>query len=568
MTTIAIQLSSAWRGALCLAAVLCLALGGAECASAQPAALAPNFWQQRLFFIPYQVNRQAPSFQAVAKVQLLLSRDGMTDWRTLEEAAPNVQGFSYLAPEDGEFWFALRHLDQRGQPWPNAAVQPLMRVIVDTLQPELELSGGLDATGAVVVRYEARDANLRPETLVIEVCPAGGQWSALQLGPPDVTHRDRLLGRVSWDAPSDVRTVEVRGSIADRASHRADARTEVAISGPSMSSPASAPKDELPSNLAAADPFRSKPNASVQDWPANNRLPVEPPPHLQPPPEFNPYTAAQDEQPAPRTPARLIGGNPSDLHSTRHPFPSSSPVTVEPPATLPAGSAPPERSVDNSGVRTVNSTTFDVEYDLQSIGPWGVAKVELWGTHDGGRTWQSFGVDADNRSPVRVTVPGEGVYGFRILVDGANGAGSPPPQGGEQPELVVAVDLQPPIVERLTAEVGQGELTGRLVIRWSARDANLESRPINLFYGTFPDGPWSTVAAGLENTGSYTWRLERHLPDRFYLRLETRDAAGNVGASQTSAPITLDRPQPTGHLRGVRPVSSEAQRAAQTERSL
>ena len=567
MTKLAVQCCAAWRGALCFGAVACLALGGAVCALAQTAALAPNYWQQRLFFIPYQVNRQDPAFQAVAKVQLLVSRGGMTDWRTLEEAAPNVQGFSYLAPEDGEFWFALRHLDQRGQPWPNAAVQPQMRVIVDTQQPELELSGGLDATGAVVVRYEARDANLRPETLVIEVRPAGGQWSALQLGPPDVTHLDRLLGRVAWDASSDISTVGVRGTIADAAGHRADSHTEVAVSGPSMNSPASAPEKELPFNMASADPFRSTPNASEQDWPANNRMPVEPTPKLQAPPEFNPYTAAQGEEPAPRTPARLIGETPSDLHSTRHPFQSSLMETNEPPVALPAVSPLPERTADPSGIRTVNSTTFDVEYDLESVGPWGVAKVELWGTKDGGRTWQSFGTDPDNRSPVRVTVPGEGVYGFRILVDAANGAGLPSPRSGEQPELVVAVDLQPPSVERLTAEVGQGDLAGHLVIRWSANDTNLETRPINLFYGTFPQGPWSTIAAGLENSGSYTWRLERHVPDRFFLRVEVRDVAGNVGASQTPAPITLDRPQPTGRLRGVRPVATDPQRYDTAENS-
>ncbi len=568
MTKFALQRCSTWRRALCFASVVCLALGGTVRASAQPAAIAPNYWQQPLFFIPYQVNRQDPSFQAVAKVQLLVSRDGMTDWRTLEEATPNVQGFSYLAPKDGEFWFALRHLDQRGQPWPNAAVQPQMRVIVDTQQPELALSGGLDATGAVVVRYEARDANLRPETLVIEVRPSGGPWSALRLGPPDVTHFDRLLGRVAWDVPSDVGTVEVRGTIADAAGHRAESHTEVAVSGPSMNSPASTPEQDLPFNMASADPFRSTVNAAEQDWPANNRLPAGPAVNLQAPPEFNPYTAAPGEEPTPRTPARLIGETRSDLPSTRHSFESPLTETNEAPPVPPGSSPLSERTADQSGVRTVNSTTFDVEYDLQSVGPWGVAKVELWGTCDGGRTWQSFGVDTDNRSPARVTVPGEGVYGFRLLVDAANGAGSTPPRGGEQPELTVAVDLQPPRVERLTAAVGQGNLAGHLVIRWSASDTNLESRPISLFYGTFPNGPWSTIAAGLENSGSFTWRLERHVPDRFYLRLESRDVAGNVGASQTPAPITLDRPQPTGRLRGVRPVVTDPQRFDTAERSL
>ena len=64
-------------------------------------------------------------------------------------------------------------------------------------------------------------------------------------------------------------------------------------------------------------------------------------------------------------------------------------------------------------------------------------------------------------------------------------------------------------------------------------------------------------STGLENTGEYTWRLERHVPDRFYLRLEARDIAGNLAAYQTPAPIMLNRPQPTGRLRGVQPVAAD-----------
>jgi hypothetical protein len=203
----------------------------------------------------------------------------------------------------------------------------------------------------------------------------------------------------------------------------------------------------------------------------------------------------------------------------------------------------------------VNARTFDVEYDLQEVGPWGVAKVELWGTQDNGKTWQSYGIDPDNRTPVRVTVPNGGTFGFRILVEGANGVSAPPPHSGAEPELIVNVDLQAPVAKILAAEPGEGNLSDHLRIRWQADDDNLDARPIGLFYSSFPNGPWSTVAAGLENTGSYVWRIERHVPGRFYLRLETRDTAGNVASYQTPEPLALDRPQPTGTLRNVRPIT-------------
>ncbi|MCH8841282.1 MAG: hypothetical protein IH831_11555, partial [Planctomycetes bacterium] len=571
-----------WRHAiLALASMAGLVMGRVDLATAQPRTLAPIYWQQRLFFIPYQINRHDKSLRAVAMVQLLISRDGKSDWRVLEQAEPNVQGFSYHAPEDGEYWFALRHLDQHGEPWPSSAVQPQLRIMVDTHLPELELSGALNATGAVVVRYEARDASLRPETLVIEVRPVGGTWSSLNPGPPDVSHADRLVGRVEWNAPFGASRVEVRGSIADGAGHRAQASTEVTLSGPALRMPAAAialapargnEADDRggPSpHTLSVDSFRSTTSTPAQDWPATNRLPRKsaassdavnlfagsrPP---APPPIRNPYSTSAPAGSSRRTPARLIGERTNDLAPTRQPEQASggsrvSPDDWSPPARTPAAITPVE-----GGARVVNSRTFDVQYDLESIGPWGVAKVELWGTHDGGRTWQSFGVDNDNRSPVRVTVLTAGVYGFRILVDGANGAAASPPRSGDKPELVVAVDLQPPTAELLSADIGEGNLTGHLVIRWAVADTNLEPRPISLFYGTLPNGPWSTIAAGLENTGGYTWRLERHVPDRFYLRLEARDVAGNLATCQTPTPIMLNRPQPTGRLRGVRPVAAD-----------
>lgn len=529
------QLAVAWPLALVL-------MVNAAPAIAQAPALAPHLWQQRLFFVPYQVNRQDPAFQSIGKVQLLVSRDGASDWRVLEEAEPTVQGFSYHAPEDGEYWLALRHLDRQGQPWPHAAVQPQMRIVVDTLAPELQLSGSVDASGAVVIRYEARDASLDAPSLRLEVRPQNGNWSPLAVSEPDVTHVDRLLGRASWTPPLGVPAVEVRGSIADKTGRRGEATTEVSL--------ANAPP---PSNLA------SRPLGPVaREWPADNQLPAEPPPSAlasteqQAPPEANPYASSGPPGEHARTPARLVGEGPTDPRAVRD---AAAPVESKPHSAQPTTLA--------EGPGGVNSLTFDIDYDLQTVGPWGVAKVELWGTTDAGRTWRRFAVDADAQSPVRVTVPGNGDYGFRIVVDGGNGVAAEP-QSGERPELTVLVDTQPPSVENVTAELGTGERVGQLQVRWTATDANFLSQPITLLYSSFPSGPWSKMCESLPNTGSYVWQIERHVPDRFYVRLEARDSAGNVGASQLPQPITITRPQPTGRLRGVRAVEGGSE-ASQTQ---
>jgi hypothetical protein len=442
---------------------LCLGLAAGVPAQVTPTesvttpTLQPIPWQQRMLFIPYQLNQHVPATRDVAQVQLLVSRTGANDWIVLQSAQPNVQGFSYHAPEDGEYWFALKHLDATGQTLDGPAIHPQLHLVIDT-----------------------------------------------QVGP----------------------------------------------------------EFKAPSNVPASDPFQTA-TKPVQDWPANNQLPTANPqmtPITGPPPILNPYTAT-GENPTRRTPARFaVDGSKGTAESDANGFASNLPNGA---TETSQAFAPQSQTKDadwsstgcQEGPLLVNARTFDVEYDLQTIGPWGVAKVELWGTQDEGDMWQSFGVDPDNRSPIRVTVPHGGTFGFRILVEGANAASATPPQSGDKPELVVIVDLQPPQAELLAVEPAEGNLSDQLRIRWTANDTNLEPRPIGLFYSSHPNGPWSTIAAGLENTGFYTWRIERHIPGRFFLRLEARDTAGNVAIYQSPEPIELNRPQPTGTLRSVRPVT-------------
>ena len=582
--------------------LVCWGLFVAPCAVAQTQALAqtkaqtlaPTFWKQRLFFIPYQVKRdqikqREKLLEPIAKVQLLSSRTGANDWKTLQEAKPNVQGFRFHAPEDGEYWFALRHLDRQGQPWPRSNAQPqpkppqptpLMRIVIDTAEPELTLEGSPDTTGQIVIRYEARDANLQAKSLMLEVRGVGSKWSPLQLSSPDIAQPTRLVGRVRWRPPAGAKSIEVRGAITDRAGQRTQANTTVAVrgtpsllQGPSLNSPTVA----TTTAAVTKKPLLRMPQLPSQDWPASNRLPQRTA-AAQTPPQSNPYTVAGRTRPS-RTAAKLVGdgqANTGGVQTLRvTPLgPDNAPPLIDGP-TRPlrqpqaraaqsdwaSGDWAPARSAADMApadlaARVVNSRTFDIEYDLQSVGPWGVAKVELWGSPDRGRTWRSFGVDPDNRSPMRVTVPSAGTFGFRILVDGANSAGAVPPQAGDEPELYVSVDLEPPTTELLAAELGQGNLSDHLLVRWTASDTNLEPRPIALFYSSYPNGPWSTIASGLENTGKYTWRIERHVPGRFYLRLEARDTAGNLATYQTPSPIALARPQPTGRLRSVRPITN------------
>jgi hypothetical protein len=211
----------------------------------------------------------------------------------------------------------------------------------------------------------------------------------------------------------------------------------------------------------------------------------------------------------------------------------------------------------------VNSTAFELDYEVESVGRSGIAKVELWMTRDGGRTWSNIGADADSRSPFRATVDSEGVYGFRLTVQSGSGLAGRPPQPGDLPEVWIGVDLTRPTARLVSAEANTGDRAGEITIRYEASDALLANRPITLLQSAQPGGPWTTIAAGLTNTGQYVWRFDETAPEQIYLRLEARDEAGNISAFDAAQPVVLQRMVPQGRLRDVRPVGESARLGAQ-----
>ena len=205
--------------------------------------------------------------------------------------------------------------------------------------------------------------------------------------------------------------------------------------------------------------------------------------------------------------------------------------------------------------RMTNSRRFNLDYSIDAVGPDGVERVELWVTRNGGRDWDLWGVDHERESPFLVEVQDEGLYGFRVVIIGANGLSSRTPRSGDPADLWVGVDTTPPLAEIHSASFGKDEQAGHLDIRWTARDANLGARPVTLRFSERPEGPWTTIASGLPNTGKYQWRIDSRVPESFHLRIEVRDEAGNLGVHQLDEPIASSGLAPQGRIRGVEPLS-------------
>lgn len=189
----------------------------------------------------------------------------------------------------------------------------------------------------------------------------------------------------------------------------------------------------------------------------------------------------------------------------------------------------------------VNSPSFELDYDIEHLGNLAVAKVDIWGTRDGGRNWILLGPDDDRRSPCAVNVEREGVYGFAVVVTAADGVPVRLPQPGDVPQINVTVDTSVPRVRLTTAEPPADGRPCAMNIKWNAADDHLGKQAVTLSYAAAPQGPWKPLAVGIESSGEHVCEFDPAGPDNAYLKLEVRDDAGNVGTHTTTTPIPIEK---------------------------
>ncbi|MCA9027699.1 MAG: hypothetical protein KDA86_20990, partial [Planctomycetaceae bacterium] len=408
------------------------------------------------------------------------------------------------AAGDGEYAFAVRTVDREGELHPPGPLTAGLVVTVDTAPPSLNLEVEATTTGDVTVRWEARDAHLDVESLQLEhMDPTTDGWQPMQIIAMD-------SGQTSWTIKGNG-SVRIRGTISDMAGNETTAESEASLRSNS-DSPA-LPDDTLLQGPIAGDDA----NMSV--------------------------------------PGDLAEGGLPSIHPNNGPF--SRPVSVnpqqQPAVTQPRWNNTPGPQVVSS-VRRVNSTNFQIGYVLDDVGPSGVSSVELYLTEDDGQKWYHYGVDEDGHSPFQLTVPNDGTYGFAIRVKSGVGLAHNPPQPGEKPELVVVVDRKPPQATILPLKQGQGSSLNQLVIEWTLTDEALAEHPVALYYAERQTGPWQPITGWQPNTGQYTWNFGPELPKQVYIRLEARDAAGNIARVDSEAPMLIDLSRPTARIIEVESV--------------
>lgn len=584
-----------FTGMLALALAVSSSIGmGAGPPPAPDTLPAPITTRQTLFSIPFQIDRAQQATRAPVEVQLYVSTDRGANWQMCNRARPEKGHFLFRAITDGEYWFLIRTLDGSGQLRPQRTDGPGLRVVVDTSLPQLELQARQGEAGQIVVRWQVVEPYLDPDSLKIQYrSGATSPWESVAIDHESIiTSGPTRTGDVIWWPESSAPpiggafscptewAVEIRAEVSDAAGNSAVSHAKVSLDRLASADSrlgADPNRDAAATIGGTARPPASPWRASIDSPPpaaARSDLPGVPSP-----PRDRVAARQQPAQPAlgeSRRNERIGTGVATPRAGAGSAQPPEGSVAADvTPAIRNQYATPQQRARDTGALavppgiepQMVNSRLFELEYQVDSVGPSGIQRVELWGTCDGGRTWRSFGADKDRQSPMLVTVRDEGLYGFRVAVQNSTGLGGEKPPSGDKPDVWIGVDLTKPTARILSAERGTGDQAGQLIIRWKADDQMLSLRPVSIACSETPSGPWSTIVSGLENTGRYCWSIDRRLPPQIYLLLEVRDRAGNLGTFETAEAVALAPFRPTVQIGKVRPVVDSVRRPSTRYRS-
>jgi len=491
------------------------------------------FSNQRNYRIPIDI---APAVrQELRELLLFASSDQGRNWQQVAVVPADRDAFVFHAPTDGEYWFKVAAVTRQGKQEPENINQgpPQQKMVVDTLKPLIRINSAQRLGDEIVVSWEIQEDHPDWSGMRIEYQDKASPslvWTPVQ-GTPALRGQARFR-------PTTSAALAVRVTARDRAGNVGFATAEVA--GGTGLMPASFNEPAQPIVPAPAGPPLTPIN----------------PPKIAPPPTPN-MTPLDPKGPAWSVPP-VQPSAPTYPPAAPKNEPNQKPVATSEVANPAAASpyAAPRKQLP--AAQYVNSPEVTLEYDISKVGPSGIASVELWMTQNDGQTWERYawdpevkGITGAGRQQRTIELPGDGIYGFNLIVKSRAGMGKAPPRPGDTPEMRIEVDTIPPAVQ-LYSPVPDTQKSNTLVLSWTARDNNLAQAPVTLEWAERrDDNKWHPIAANLPNSGRHAWLLPDSLPVQVYLRIRVRDLAGNESIAVTPEPQVVDLTEPEGRLVGV-----------------
>ena len=517
--------------------------------AASPTSGEVYYINQHQLRIPITVDQARRS--EIKELILYMSADEGKTWNEQAVASPDQDAFPFYAPKDGTYWFSVCVVSPQGKREPPDIynVAPSQRIVIDTLKPLVRIKSTERQGEDVVVNWEIQEDHPDWATLKLEYRSAdapANQWMPVPLSPA-------TSGQTRF-RPTSATALALRLQMQDLAGNGSTAEGEVAANLAAALPPSSSPQLPSPTPAVQNIPAIVPPAQGTTGQATGTTVPATAWQNTNPP---KPFAAAANEakpgfevpppmapfnsQPTTNLPGTDLGSRlvaSSDSAATASP----SATGVTSPRPMPRGSLPP--------LQIVNNRQISLDYEVTKVGPSGIDKVELWMTRDDGKTWERFAENRTPKPPLTVDLPGEGVYGFRLVLSSKAGRSQLPPTNNTLPEVRVELDTTPPTAQLFRPEPDPRQ-SDTLILTWNATDRNMAPNPITLQWAEQPGREWQTIIADHPNDGRYSWKLPPQIPFQVYLRLITKDSAGNTSIAETPEPVCIDLTEPVGHIRGL-----------------
>ena len=516
--------------------------------------------EKKEFQLPFEDMITSQNINTLREVRLYASRDYGKTWNLYWKLPPaefrvrEKQAFNVRVANDGEYWFLVALVDARGQETPRQKEIPTWRMLVNTSGKPLD-PNMLKSENSVTKTDSSASKNLSNHSVQEIGVNADGKQTAAASPPapaverpkwsPDTSSGPVIASPVGTGTPSGAGAAS--GSYRDSVMFSVSEMNSAHASSEKLLPVYRVPKAE-PVERIAAKPTISKKIASEET--ASGGLSA---PTFVPFPELAADEAISSGISATETSHILQSENEIDALPETEPSPALTSADMFSEDFLASLEGPMNSARSHqSAVQYTNNPRLEIEYDVSNIGTSGVGRVELWGTLDGGQTWNFLTEDADRVSPVQVVLKTEGDYGLRIVVLNGAGVGGERPTAGTGAQMQVTYDRTSPqlVIQgvRLLADFGE------LEIRWDAHDPNFGSQCVILSWSETLEGKWTAMTPqALANNGIYTWRIPANLPGKIFVRVDAVDLAGNA-TTLVTGPVITDLSRPTATIINAKPA--------------
>ncbi len=506
-----------------------------------------TYFNRRSMVLPVRVDeRMRGQIQEV----LLYCKDAPQNPWVLRDRLTQGQasGFRFTAPRDGEFWFSMVTVDRQGRAFPPSPDHepPGLVVVIDTTPPAVSVQAVGETDEGALFEVAVQDENIDPTKTRFQFQSGDRMFRPVE----PVAGRQNVFcvpKQAVWTGLARVSAGDQAGNSAQREINLNGNPLNQAQAGvPTNPAPVINPQGEV---IVAVDPPPTQfPTTVTAQRPVSRVAPQETPVF-----EFSnqqPLSAPNPVVEKPRT-------QPRNLPDLNRGTEAIHPTEPSPSLLRPKNGATTTTRRDGLTVRKiVSNPRLALNYQIDQVGASGVGKIEVWTTRDMGQSWQKIAEDRDRKSPLEVTLPGEGIFGLSVVVTNGRGFGGTPPNPGDTPEMWVEVDTTRPSAEIVDIRNADDEPSTVQVI-WKTTDKNLSGEPVDLFYSKDRQGPWQVLAKGLRNTGQYRWTPNAEVGPQAYVKLVVKDLAGNQSTSETLQPVLLDDlSRPRARILGIATTAS------------